>query len=143
MVLIFAQNQRMNLEVCDTPSAYLNTSLSKEKKHLTRIKPLIANYFVRADNFAEDFLQKKDGSSLLASFCSKKHCSSSMDSPNPANYGTNFSSETSSRQLVILTSQTTQSSGRRESSLLAFVFMCFRSSCAQTDKLFSAARHRQ
>jgi hypothetical protein len=140
MVLIFAQNQRMNLEVCDAPSAYLNTSLPKEKKHLTRIKPLIANYFVRADNFAKDFLQK-DGSSLLASFCSKKHCS--MDSPNPANYGTNSSSETTSRQLVIPTSQTTRSSGRRESSLLAFVFMCFRGSCAQTDKLFSAARHRQ
>ena len=64
MVLAMAQNMRMNVEVCDVPSAYLNTPLPKGKKHLMRIKPLIAKYFVRADNSAKEFLQK-DGSLLV------------------------------------------------------------------------------
>ncbi len=41
MVLIFAQHMRMNIEVCDVPSTYLNTPLPKGKKHLMRIKPLL------------------------------------------------------------------------------------------------------
>jgi hypothetical protein len=64
MVLIFAQHMRMNIEVCDVPSAYLNTPLPKGKKHLMRIKPLLAKYFVRADNSAKEFLQA-DGSLLV------------------------------------------------------------------------------
>jgi hypothetical protein len=42
-------NRMMNLELCDVPSAYLNTPLPKGKKHLMRIKPSIAKYFVIAD----------------------------------------------------------------------------------------------
>ncbi len=57
MVLIFAQHMRMNIEVCDVPSAYLNTPLPKGKKHLMRIKPLLAKYFIRADISAKEFLQ--------------------------------------------------------------------------------------
>jgi len=64
MVLIFAQHMRMNIEVCDVPSAYLNTPLPKGKKHLMRIKPLLAKYFIRADNSAKEFLQA-DGSLLV------------------------------------------------------------------------------
>jgi hypothetical protein len=48
----------------DIPSAYLNTPLSKGKKHLIRIKPSIAKYFVIADPSAKNFLQK-DGSLLV------------------------------------------------------------------------------
>ena len=65
MVLIFAQHMRMNIEVCDVPSADLNTPLPKGKKHLMRIKPLLAKYFIRAaDNSAKEFLQA-DGSLLV------------------------------------------------------------------------------
>ena len=46
--LTIMQCNRMNLEVCDVPSAYLNTPLPKSKKHLMRIKPSIAKYFVLA-----------------------------------------------------------------------------------------------
>jgi hypothetical protein len=64
MVLAIAQHMRMNLEVCDVPSAYLNTSLPLGKKHLMRIKPLLAKYFIQADNSAKEFLQR-DGSLLV------------------------------------------------------------------------------
>ena len=64
MVLIFAQHMRMNIEVCDVPSAYLNTPLPKGKKHLMRIKPLLAKYFIRADNSTKEFL-RADGSLLI------------------------------------------------------------------------------
>ena len=36
-VLIFAQYMRMNIEVCDVPSAFLKTPLPKGKKYLMRI----------------------------------------------------------------------------------------------------------
>jgi hypothetical protein len=62
--LTIMQCNRMNLEVCDVPSAYLNTPLPKGKKHLMRIKPSIAKYFVIADPSAKEFLQK-DGSLLV------------------------------------------------------------------------------
>ena len=55
---------RMNIEVCDVPSANLNTPLPKGKKHLMRIKPLLAKYFIRADNSTKEFLQA-DGSLLV------------------------------------------------------------------------------
>ena len=54
----------MNLEVCDVPSAYLNTPLPKGKKHVMRIKPSIAKYFVIADPSAKRYLQP-DGSLLV------------------------------------------------------------------------------
>ena len=63
-VLAVMQNKRMNLEVCDVPSAYLNTPLPKGKKHVMRIKPLIAKYFVIADPSAKRYLQK-DGSLIV------------------------------------------------------------------------------
>ncbi len=63
--LTIMQCNRMNLEVCDVPSAYLNTLLPKGKKHLMRIKPSIAKYFVIADPSAKNFLQK-DGSPRAA-----------------------------------------------------------------------------
>ena len=62
--LTIMQCNRINLEVCDVPSAYLNTPLPKGKKHLMRIKPSIAKYFVIADPSAKKFLQK-DGSLLV------------------------------------------------------------------------------
>jgi hypothetical protein len=61
--LTIMQCNRMNLEVYDVPSAYLNTPLPKGKKHLMRIKPSIAKYFIIADPSAKNFLQKD--SSLL------------------------------------------------------------------------------
>ena len=64
LLLCIAQHYRMNLEVCDVPSAYLNTPLPHGKKHIMRIKPLLAKYFVRADNSAKEFLQG-DGSLLV------------------------------------------------------------------------------
>ncbi len=63
-VLGIMQNNRMNLEVCDVPSAYLNTPLPKGKKHVMRIKPSIAKYFVIADPSAKRYLQP-DGSLLV------------------------------------------------------------------------------
>ena len=57
-VLAVMQNKQMNLEVCDGPSAYLNTPLPKGKK------PLIAEYFVIADPYAKRYLQK-DGSQIV------------------------------------------------------------------------------
>ena len=42
------QCNRMNLEVCDVPSAYLNTLLPKGKKHMIRIKRSFAKHFVIA-----------------------------------------------------------------------------------------------
>ena len=62
--LTIMQCNRMNLEVCDIPSAYLNTPLPKGMKHLMKIKPSIAKYFVIADPSAKNFLQK-DGSLLV------------------------------------------------------------------------------
>ena len=47
----------MNIENCDVPSAFLNTPLPKGKKHLMRIKPLLAKCFIRVDNSAKEFLQ--------------------------------------------------------------------------------------
>jgi hypothetical protein len=47
------QSGGLNMEVCDVPSAYLNTSLPKGKKHVMRIKPSIAKYFVIAEPSAE------------------------------------------------------------------------------------------
>ena len=64
--LTIMQCNRMNLEVCDVPSAYLNTPLPKGKKHLMRIKPSIAKYFIIADPSAKNFLQKDV--SLLVQF---------------------------------------------------------------------------
>jgi len=64
MVLCIAQHMKMNLEVCDVPSAYLNTPLPLGKKHVMRIKPLLAKYFAQADSSAKEFLQK-DGSLLV------------------------------------------------------------------------------
>ena len=64
MVLILTQHMRMNIQVCDVASAYFNTPLPKGEKHLMRIKPLLAKYFVRADNSAKEFLQV-DGSLLV------------------------------------------------------------------------------
>jgi hypothetical protein len=63
-VLGLMQHSRMNLEVCDVPSAYLNTPLPKGKKHVMRIKPSIAKYFVIADPSAKRYLQP-DGSLLV------------------------------------------------------------------------------
>ena len=63
-VLGIMQHSRMNLEVCDVPSAYLNTPLPKGKKHVMRIKPSIAKYFVIADPSAKRYLQP-DGSLLV------------------------------------------------------------------------------
>ena len=51
--LTIMQCNRMNLEVCDVPSAYLNTPSHKGKK-----------YFIIADPSAKNFLQK-DGSLLV------------------------------------------------------------------------------
>jgi len=63
-VLAIMQHNKMNLEVCDVPSAYLNTPLPKGKKHMMRIKPSIAKYFVIADPSAREYLQQ-DGSLLV------------------------------------------------------------------------------
>ena len=63
-VLATMQKNRMSLEVCDVPSAYLNTPLPKGKKHVMRIKPSIAKYFVVADPSAEQYLQQ-DGSLIV------------------------------------------------------------------------------
>ena len=62
--LAIMQSNRMNMEVCDVPSAYLNTPLPKGKKHIMRIKPSIAKYFVLADPSAREFLQR-DNSLLV------------------------------------------------------------------------------
>jgi hypothetical protein len=57
--LTIMQCNWMNLEVCDVPSAYLNNPLPKGKKHLMRIKPSIAKYFIIPDP------SQKDGSLLV------------------------------------------------------------------------------
>ena len=61
--LAMASKLHMNFETCDVPSAYLNAKLPKGKKHVVKIKPVLAKYFCRVDPSAKAFLQS-DGSLL-------------------------------------------------------------------------------
>jgi hypothetical protein len=58
--LTIMQCNRMNLEVCDVPSVYLNTPLPKGKKYLMRIQPSIdRQVFRHRGSFREELLAER------------------------------------------------------------------------------------
>ena len=58
--LTIMQCNRMNLEVCEVPSVYLNTPLPKGKKHLMRIQPSIdRQVFRHRGPFREELLAER------------------------------------------------------------------------------------
>ena len=60
-------HNRMNLEVCDVPSAYLSSPLLKGKKHVLRVKPFIAiQYSVITDPTVKQYPQQPKNGPITA-----------------------------------------------------------------------------